>query len=69
MKTRSEILLENLSENSKRILGYILSLSYSQGFYGRLLRDLLENPEAAEDYLAQFHGCTTCLDFVLAIEC
>ena len=64
-----EILSSQLSDNSKRILDYIQTLAQSQGFYGRLLRALIDQPEKAEAFLAQFHGCNSPVDFVLAIEC
>ena len=49
MATRTEALLENLSADSKRIVGYIMTFVGSQGLYGRLMRDLLEmEPEQAE---------------------
>jgi len=63
-----EKLLASISEESKRILGYIQTFVGSQGLYGRLLRDLIENPDSAEEWLSQYHHCTDCLDFVMAYE-
>ena len=69
MATRKEALLENLSADSKRIVGYIMTFVDSQGLYGRLMRDLLEmEPEQAEEWLSQYHHCTDCLDFVMEYE-
>ena len=61
--------MEVLSEESKRIVGYIMIFVPSQGLYGRLMRDLLEmEPEEAEEWLSQYHHCTDSLDFVMAFE-
>ena len=69
MATRTEALLENLSADSKRIVGYIMTFVGSQGLYGRLMRGLLEmEPEQAEEWLSQYHHCTDCLDFVMEYE-
>ena len=68
MATRTEELLDKLSADSKRIVGYIMTF-VGQGLYGRLMRDLLEmEPEQAEEWLSQYHGCSDCLDFVMAFE-
>ena len=63
-----EKLLSKLSEDSKRIVGYIQTFVGSQGLYGRLMRDLVENPDQAEEWLSQYHGCKDLLDFVMAYE-
>lgn len=63
-----ENLLSKLSKDSKRIVGYILTFVGSQGLYGRLLRDLIENPDSAEEWLSQYHHCKDCLDFVMEYE-
>lgn len=69
MATRTDALLEKLSTDSKRIVGYIMTFVGSQGLYGRLMRDLLEmEPEQAEKWLSHYHGCSDCLDFVMAFE-
>lgn len=69
MTTRTEELLEKLSADSKRIVGYIMTFVGSQGLYGRLMRALLEmEPEQAEEWLSQYHHCTDCLDFVMEYE-
>ena len=69
MATRTEELLEKLSADSKRIVGYIMAFVGSQELYGRLMRDLLEmDSEQAEEWLSQYHHCTECLDFVMAFE-
>ena len=57
MATRTDALLEKLSADSKRIVGYIMTCVGSQGLYGRIMRDLLEmEPEQAEEWLSQYHG-------------
>ena len=63
-----ENLLSKLSDDSKRIIGYIQTFVGSQGLYGRLLKALIENPDKAEEWLSQYHGCRDCLDFVMAFE-
>lgn len=69
MTTRTVALLKNLSADSKRIVGYIMTFVGSQGLYSRLMRDLLEmEPEQAEEWLSQYHHCTDCLDFVMEYE-
>lgn len=69
MATRTDALLEKLSADSKRIVGYIMTFVGSQGLYGRLMRALLEmEPEQAEEWLSQYHGCTDSLDFVMTFE-
>ena len=64
----AEQLLASFSEESKRILGYIQTFVGSQGTYGRLLHDLMENPDSAEEWLSQYHHCTDLLDFVMEFE-
>ena len=65
MATRTEALLEKLSADSKRIVGYIMTFVPSQG----LMRDLLDaGAEQAEEWLSQYHHCTDCLDFVMEYE-
>lgn len=73
MATRTDALIEKLSADSKRIVGYIMTFVGSQGLYGRLMRDLLGDllemgPERAEEWLSQYHHCTDCLDFVMEYE-
>lgn len=63
-----EKLLASISEDSKRIVGYIRTFVGSQGLYGRLLNNLIENAEGAEEWLSQYHHCKDCLDFVLEFE-
>ena len=48
----------------------IRSLACSQGFYGRLLRDLESNPEAKEEFLseAESKNFRTEVDFVMWLE-
>lgn len=69
MATRTEALLDKLSPDSKRIVGYIMTFVPSQGLYGRLMRDLLDaGAEKAEEWLSQYHHCTGSLDFVMEFE-
>ena len=69
MANNTEELLEKLSADSKRIVGYIMPFVGSQGLDGRLMRGLLEmEPEQAEEWLSQYHGCSDYLDFVMAFE-
>ena len=61
--------ISKLSDESKRIVGYIETFVGSQGMYGRLLRDLIEaGPKTAEEWLSQYHHCKDCVDFVLEFE-
>ena len=69
MATRTEELLDNLSDDSKRIVGYIMTFVPSQGLYGRLMRDLLDaGAEKAEEWLSQYHHCSDSLSFVMEFE-
>jgi hypothetical protein len=49
------------------IINAIMSLSRSQGFYGRLLRDIEQNPKILEDLEQQKFNDV--LDMVLYLEC
>lgn len=69
MATRTEELMDNLSADSKRIVGYIMTFVPSQGLYGRLMRDLLDaGAEKAEEWLSQYHHCPDSLSFVMEFE-
>lgn len=69
MATRTEALLEKLSADSKRIVGYIMTFVPSQGLYGRLMSDLLDaGAEQAEEWLSQYHHCTDSLSFIMEFE-
>lgn len=50
-----------------QILDWCMSLAHSQGMYGRLLNELMNNKEALE-YLAE-QDFDSILDFVFFIEC
>lgn len=66
--TRQE-LMDAISPASRRIVGFIMTFAGSQGSYGRLLQSLLDSdPDDAEEWLSQYHGCSDCLDFVMAFE-
>ena len=53
--------------NKEQILSAVASLAQSQGFYGRLLRELRGN-EKALDYLEQQKFGDT-LDLIMFLEC
>ena len=54
----------------EEILQGIKELSYSQGFYGRLYRNIMEDTEVQEKFknLCEKHKFTDMLDFILYIE-
>jgi len=52
--------------NKEQILEAIRTLAQSQGFYGRLLRSIDENPSILDELEAQNFGDT--LDMVLYLE-
>jgi hypothetical protein len=52
--------------NEEQILSAVESLSHSQGFYGRLLAHLIENPEALSDLAEQNFGDV--VDLVMFLE-
>lgn len=52
--------------NREEILNAIKNLATSQGFYGRLLRDIEENPEILDELEAQ--NFSDSVDMVLYIE-
>lgn len=57
--------------NRKQVLEIIKSLAKSQGFYGRLYRNIIIAEENGEDLTAfwdSFKGCKTAVDVVLVIE-
>lgn len=53
--------------DKEAILSAIQNLACSQGFYGRLLRDITEDPSIL-DYLAE-QRFTDVVDMVLFLEC
>lgn len=55
---------------AQAILALIASLAMSQGFYGRLLNAIEENPEEGEEWLANMEaqGFTSDLDAILFLE-
>ena len=53
--------------NREEILNVIIGLSRSQGFYGRLYRDICENEAILDEMVAQ--NFATPLDMVLWLEC
>ena len=61
--------------NREDILNAITELSYSQGFYGRLLRDIMEikheDEDQYEDLMAELEAqnFSDTLDMVLFFEC
>lgn len=52
------------------ILALIMSLAMSQGFYGRLLNALNENPEQGEEWLQQMEDMhfRSDIDFIMYLE-
>lgn len=52
--------------SKEEIMKAIKSLAYSQGFYGRLYRDLKENPEALE--FLEKQNFKNSLDMVMFLE-
>ena len=56
----------------KEVMGVFGMLARSQGFYGRLLRDLNASEAAGEDltpFFDQFKGCKDAVDVVMVVEC
>ena len=57
----------------EEILAGFESLARSQGYYGRLLRELREiewdEPEVYEKFFEQFKNCKDMLDVILTLEC
>jgi hypothetical protein len=50
-------------------IGLFRKLSYSQGYYGRLLQALEElEEEEQEDFFSHFEDCKTELDVILQLE-
>jgi hypothetical protein len=58
---------EKKGMTKEQILGAIKSLAMSQGFYGRLLRDINENPAMLDELERQ--NFKDSLDMVLFLEC
>lgn len=56
--------------NREQILDVLNDLAQSQGFYGRLLRSIAENPEWGNKYLAELEAQNfkSTLDLILYIE-
>lgn len=53
-------------------MGVFGMLARSQGFYGRLLRDLNAREAAGEDltpFFDQFKNCKDAVDVVMVVEC
>lgn len=51
-------------------LNVLRMFAQSQGFYGRLLRDREDDPEAFDNWLEGLaKDCKTSLDLILKIEC
>lgn len=72
---------ENTEKKSKKYLdyedfkGFVKTMSYSQGFYGRLYENLLELEETDDESLEELKNAieekhfTDTLDFVFWLEC
>jgi len=57
--------------SKKDVIELIAGLSHSQGFYGRLLRDLRmaeTNGVDTSEFFAQFKDCKDKVDVILKIE-
>ena len=67
MNINPDTQLEDYTKEELKILGWCKDLAYSQGFYGRLYRDLRENREALQELASK--GFTQPLDLVLYVEC
>ena len=54
----------------QEILNVIIRLSYSQGFYGRLLRDLRSDEDAANEFFEECErqNFKNAVDFVMWLE-
>lgn len=53
--------------NKEQILEVIKQLSYSQGFYGRLLREIIANPSILDELEAQ--NFSDDIDLIMYLEC
>ena len=54
------------------VMSLFSSLARSQGFYGRLLRDISDAEDRGEDltgFFAQFADCKDDVDVIMKIEC
>lgn len=62
--------MENKGLTKDAIIALITSLAMSQGFYGRLLNGLNENPEIREDWLQQMEEMNfqSDLEFIMYLE-
>lgn len=62
--------MENKGLTKDAIIALIMSLAMSQGFYGRLLNGLNENPEIREDWLQQMEEMNfrSDIDFIMYLE-
>ena len=58
--------------NRDKIINLFKSLARSQGFYGRLLRNISDAEDRGEDltgFFAQFADCKDDVDVIMKIEC
>lgn len=53
--------------NKEQIIEVIKNLAYSQGFYGRLLRQITENPSILDELEAQ--NFSDDIDLIMYLEC
>lgn len=54
------------------IIDLFETLAHSQGFYGRLIRDIKEaesNGVDTTDFFMKFKACKTPVDIILTLEC
>ena len=62
--------MKNKGLTKEAILSLITTLAMSQGFYGRLLNALNENPEQGEEWLQQMEDMhfRSDVDFIIFLE-
>lgn len=58
---------QTYQERKEKYLGWIIELAHSQGFYGRLLEQLKNNPIAMEMLLE--NDFKDAVDMILWLEC
>ena len=57
--------------NREEVMGVFHTLAGSQGFYGRLIRNIEAQEDAGEDmsdFFGQFVNCSDMLDVIMIVE-
>lgn len=57
--------------NREEVMGVFSMLAGSQGFYGRLIRDIEAREDAGEDmsdFFGQFANCRDAVDVIMIVE-